>query len=166
MKTIVDRYHPALREHAKEVEKSLFGTRKLSKILKDMREALKNEDDGVALAASQLGVALRIFVVSPRAYSKNDTSHPLTFINPRIIKRSKREQLVDEGCLSIRWLYGEVKRSTNATVEAYNEKGQRFTRGAGGVLAQIFQHEVDHLDGILFTDKARNVRDIPPTPVA
>lgn len=162
MKRIVDRNNRALREQAQEVEKALFGTRKLIKIIKDMHEALEREDDGVALAAPQIGVSLRIFVVSPRAYSKNDKSRPLVFINPRIIKRSKREKLVDEGCLSIRWLYGEVKRSENATIEAYDEKGHRFTRGGGGVLAQIFQHEIDHLEGILFTDKARNIRDIPP----
>ena len=166
MKRIVDRNHPTLRGHAKEVEASLFGTRKLAKIIKDMREALDNEDDGVALAAPQIGLPLRIFVVSPRAYSKSDKTSPLVFINPRITKRSKKELLVDEGCLSIRWLYGEVKRSTNATVEAYDEEGKRFTRGGGGILAQIFQHEIDHLEGVLFTDKARNVRDIPPVPKA
>lgn len=166
MKRIVDRDHPTLRSHAQAVEASLFGTRKLAKIIKDMQEALDNEDDGVALAAPQIGLPLRIFVVSPRAYSKNDKNCPLVFINPTITKRSKKEQLVDEGCLSIRWLYGEVKRSTNATVEAFDEKGKRFTRGGGGILAQIFQHEVDHLEGVLFTDKARNVRDIPPAPTA
>ena len=166
MKRIVDRNNRALREQAVEVEKPLFGTRKLAKIITDMQEALGNEDDGVALAAPQIGLSLRIFVVSPRTYGKNDKSRPLVFINPRLIKRSKRERLVDEGCLSIRWLYGEVRRSENATVEAYNEKGRRFTRGGGGVLAQIFQHEIDHLEGILFTDKAKNIRDIPPPPVA
>jgi len=163
MKRIVDRDHPALRVHAQEVEASLFGTRKLSKILKDMREALDNEEDGVALAAPQIGLPMRIFVVSMRAYSEEDKNQHLVFINPRIIKRSKRENFMDEGCLSIRWLYGEVRRSNNATVEAYDENGKRFTRGGGGILAQIFQHEVDHLDGILFTDKARDIRNIPPS---
>ena len=70
-----------------------------------------------------------------------------------------------EGCLSVRWLYGEVKRSTNATILAYDEKGEKFTRGAGGLLAQIFQHETDHLDGILFTDKARNLEEMSPESV-
>lgn len=162
MKRIVDKDHPTLRGHAKGVEPSLFGTPKLIKILTEMREALEREDDGVALAAPQIGVSLRIFVVSPRAYSEKDKSKPLIFINPRIVKRSKRERFVDEGCLSIRWLYGEVKRSSNATIEAYDEYGKRFTRGGGGILAQIFQHEIDHLDGILFTDKARGIRNIPP----
>ena len=67
-----------------------------------------------------------------------------------------------EGCLSLRWLYGNVNRKKKVTIVAYNEKGERFQRGASGLLAQIFQHENDHLDGILFTDKAKDVEDIPP----
>ena len=69
-----------------------------------------------------------------------------------------------EGCLSVRPLWGEVNRSLNATVTAYDEHGTKFTRGAGGLLAHIFQHETDHLDGILFIDKARNVApgEVPP----
>ena len=69
-----------------------------------------------------------------------------------------------EGCLSVRPLWGEVERSTNATVEAYDETGKKFTRGAGGLLAHIFQHETDHLDGVLFIDRARNVApgEVPP----
>ena len=67
-----------------------------------------------------------------------------------------------EGCLSVRWLYGEVKRSTNATIRAYDEDGKVFTRGGGGLLSQIFQHEIDHLDGIIFTDKAKNLVELKP----
>lgn len=162
MATIVDRDNPILREHAEEVGKAIFGTRKLAKIIKDMHKALEREEDGVALAAPQIGVPLRIFVVSPRAYSAEGRSQPLVFINPRIVKRSKRVQTLDEGCLSVRWLYGEVKRSTHATIHAYTEQGKAFTRGGSGLLAQIFQHEVDHLNGILFTDKAKHLREIPP----
>jgi peptide deformylase len=78
-------------------------------------------------------------------------------INPRIIKTSKRTRIVGEGCLSIPELYGEVKRFTNATLRALDEDGSEYERGAGGLLAQIFQHEVDHLDGILFIDRAERV---------
>jgi len=86
----------------------------------------------------------------------------LVFINPEIIKISKKKGSVPEGCLSVRWLYGEVKRSTNATIRAYDENGKIFTRGGGGLLAQIFQHEVDHLNGVLFIDKAKNLVEIKP----
>ena len=67
-----------------------------------------------------------------------------------------------QGCLSVRWKYGEVKRSVNTTVEAYDENGIKFTRVGGGLLSQIFQHETDHLDGVLFIDKAKNVVDQKP----
>jgi peptide deformylase len=64
---------------------------------------------------------------------------------------------MEEGCLSVRWLYGKVPRSTRASITALNEKGEKISRGASGLLAQIFQHECDHLNGILFTDKADEV---------
>ena len=66
---------------------------------------------------------------------------------------------MDEGCLSVRPLWGQVERSVNATVEAYDENGNKFTQGAGGLLAHIFQHETDHLNGVLFIDKARHIRE-------
>ena len=67
-----------------------------------------------------------------------------------------------EGCLSVRYLYGKIRRASRATITAYDENGQKIERGASGLLAQIFQHEVDHLNGILFTDHAKDLRDIPP----
>jgi len=67
---------------------------------------------------------------------------------------------MNEGCLSVRPLYGKVRRATRATVEAYNEKGKKFKMEGTGLLAHIFQHETDHLEGILFTDKAKDLREI------
>ncbi len=72
--------------------------------------------------------------------------------------------MLEEGCLSVRYLYGKVSRGKKATVVAYDEKGQKFERGGTGLLAQIFQHEVDHLNGILFIDKAKYLEDMPPHP--
>ena len=69
---------------------------------------------------------------------------------------------MDEGCLSVRWWYGGVERAEKTTIHAYDESGARFTRGASGLLAQIFQHETDHLDGVLFTDKAKGLREELP----
>ena len=70
--------------------------------------------------------------------------------------------MTEEGCLSVRYLYGKVKRSVKATIEAYDENGKRHTFGASGLLAQIFQHEMDHLSGVLFTDTAIDVEEIIP----
>ena len=84
----------------------------------------------------------------------------MVFINPVITKLSRKKIWTPEGCLSVRWLYGEVARADKATIRAYDEHGKVFTRGGSGLIAQIFQHETDHFDGTLFIDKARNVEVI------
>ena len=86
----------------------------------------------------------------------------MVFINPKISKLSREKEWLPEGCLSVRWLYGNTLRSKKATVTAYDENGKKFTRGASGLLAQIFQHETDHLKGVLFIDKAKNIKEEPP----
>ena len=131
-----------------------------------MKSALDSQEDGVAIAAPQIGVPLRIFLVSGRILQSINKSDKLLkdliFINPKIIKLSSKKRYLPEGCLSVRWLYGKVNRAERATIKAYDEKGNLITRGAGGILAQIFQHETDHLDGILFTDSAIDIENIPP----
>ncbi|MEK7105795.1 MAG: peptide deformylase, partial [Patescibacteria group bacterium] len=74
-----------------------------------------------------------------------------------------KKELVSEGCLSVRWKYGLVKRATTATVRALNAEGNEFVMSGKGLLAQIFQHEVDHLNGVLFIDTAIDVEDLPPS---
>ena len=67
---------------------------------------------------------------------------------------------MQEGCLSVRPLYGKVRRATRTTIEAYNEQGKKFIMNGSGLVAHIFQHETDHLDGILFIDKAKDIQKI------
>jgi peptide deformylase len=158
--------HDALRQKAKEIPVSEINTPKVQKILADMKDALDGEPDGAALAAPQIGLPLRIFILSEKVFgpeSKHEAAGkniPLVYINPVIIKRSAKKAVVDEGCLSVRGKYGNIERSKNAIVEAYDEKGNKFTRGAGGLLAQAFQHECDHLDGVLFVDNAVETWDV------
>jgi peptide deformylase len=162
---IVQKENPVLRQIAKEVPISDIKTPKIQKIVSNMKKALASQDDGVAIAAPQIGQALRIFVISGKAndiVKRIDGHSDEVYINPVITKISKDRKLVDEGCLSVRYLYGKTKRATRATVEAYNEKGEKFSRGASGLIAQIFQHETDHLNGILFIDHAKQIRDLPP----
>lgn len=168
---ILQKDAPALRKKAKPVPVKSIGTKKIQNILHRMKEALHAEEDGVAIAAPQIGESLRIFVVSgialalikkTKRVSADKELNDLVFINPEIIKTSRQKKKVEEGCLSIRWLYGQVKRSEKVTIRAYDETGKTTRRGASGLLAQIFQHETDHLDGVLFIDKAENVQDIPP----
>lgn len=146
-----------LRSKAKPVPKTMFKSPELKQMLGDMKIALDSQKDGVAIAAPQIAIPYRIFLVSEKAYDKKAKDLRLVFINPVIVKQSKKVEVMPEGCLSVRWKYGEVKRSTNTTVEAYDEDGNLFTRVGGGLLSQIFQHEIDHLDGILFVDKAKNI---------
>jgi peptide deformylase len=169
MKDIVQRDASVLREKAKEVPVKEIKSAKIKKILKDMKEALASQDDGVALAAPQIGVPLRIFIITgkihdilyPEEKSKKGKIN-LVYINPKITRLSKEQKLVEEGCLSVRWLYGKAKRSTRATITAHDEHGEKFERGGSGLLAQIFQHETDHLNGILFTDHAADLHELPP----
>ncbi|OHA57727.1 MAG: peptide deformylase [Candidatus Vogelbacteria bacterium GWA1_51_14] len=170
MVKIVAKDDPTLRNRAETVKISEIKSAKIQKILKTMSAALAREADGVALAAPQIGVPLRIFIITGKLLevesplegpiSKSPSAPDLVFINPQITKMSKRKVAMEEGCLSVRWWYGEVKRADKVTITAYNEQGRKFTRHGTGLWAQIFQHETDHLEGILFTDKAENLREI------
>jgi len=174
MAEILQREHKALRQTAMEVPLADIASPNIRRVITDMKKALAPHKDGVAIAAPQIGVPLRIFVVSGKIFDMDTLEEgekrpghkkrhkDLVFINPEIVKESKQKVLMTEGCLSVRWMYGDVKRATKVTVRAYDEDGKRFTRGASGLLAQIFQHEVDHLDGILFTDKAKHLEELPP----
>ena len=105
------------------------------------------EHDGVGLAAPQIGIDERIAVVDI-----DDELGTIEMINPRIIETSG-EQTGPEGCLSFPGLYGEVSRPNYVKIEAFNRKGRKFTLEAEEFLARALQHEIDHLDGILFTSK-------------
>jgi peptide deformylase len=167
MTEILQKEEKVLRKKAKEVPVTEIKSEKIQSILSRMKKALKSQGDGVGLAAPQIGESLRIFIVSGRIFDRKQKSleapkHPdEVYINPTLKKASKQKKMMEEGCLSVRPYYGKVKRSTHAQVEAYNEKGELFTRQGTGILAQIFQHEIDHLDGVLFIDKATDIEEIP-----
>lgn len=158
--TILQVPHKALRAVAKDVPTALFGSTELTQIISDMTVALEREADGVAIAAPQIGISYRIFIVSKKA-NKKWTAHTV-FINPTITKLGKEKKDMTEGCLSVRYKYGLITRSTSASVRAYTEQGNEFVMNGRGLLAQIFQHETDHLRGKLFIDAARNIVDNPP----
>jgi len=159
---ILQREHPTLRSTAQEVPLTDIGTDKINAIIKDMVATMAEQKDGVAIAAPQIDVPLRIFVVSGDLLKHADKDYrgpggPLVFINPVIVRLSREKREMEEGCLSVRWLYGKVNRSIKATLRAYDEQGHAIERGASGLLAQIFQHETDHLNGTLFIDKADEI---------
>lgn len=190
-KKILQKEEKVLREIAKEVRISDIKTTKIKKVLKEMTLALQSQNDGVAIAAPQIGYSLRIFLVAGKVFEagfprrdlsqgdgprvsaaptgadsdparENTAEKNLVFINPKISKLSREKEWLPEGCLSVRPLYGKTFRSKKATITAYDENGQKFTRGASGLLAQIFQHETDHLNGILFIDHAKDIKEEIP----
>lgn len=160
MAKLVPENHPALHTIAEEITVSEFTDGTLTKIIRDMRSALKSYSvDGytaVAIAAPQIGVSKRVFLIEDQS-NEGDRLPSFVAVNPTIVKVSKKSHLVGEGCLSVPDRYGEVRRHLNVTLRASDEHGARFERGAGGLLAQIIQHEYDHLDGILFIDRAEHV---------
>jgi peptide deformylase len=163
MSKLVPQNHPALHSIAEEVTPEEFANGTVGKILKGLKKAIKTYDvDGyaaVAIAAPQIGIQKRMFLVEDQNQDREDALPTLVAINPHIVKSSKKSHEVGEGCLSVPNKYGVVLRSKNVTFEALDEHGEKYTRGAGGLLAQIIQHECDHLDGTLFIDRAEKVWD-------
>lgn len=159
---IVQEGHRALRAVAKPVAEKEFGSAALLKLVEDMRAALATREDGIAIAAPQIGVEKRVFVLAPRAADLFTGEAAMVFVNPEILRRSRDRKLVEEGCLSVPGLYGKIRRSSRAVIRAQDEFGAEFAVEGSGLLAQIFQHETDHLDGHLFIDAASETYPAPP----
>lgn len=120
------------------------------KVLMDNMVETMHTNKGVGLAAPQVGVSKRIIVVDPSA--GEDKSQIIQVVNPEILT-VEGEQVGEEGCLSIPGEYENVRRAEKVTVQALNDKGNTYTIEAEGFLARVFQHEIDHLNGVLFIDR-------------
>ena len=136
---------PVLRVEAEEIDAVDDELRTLAR---DMFDTMYDED-GVGLAGPQIGVTRRIIVVDPREQGME----PLALINPAILSESAEEDRAEEGCLSIPGLRELVDRSVSVVVEALDLDGKPVRIEADGLLARILQHEIDHLDGVLFLDR-------------
>lgn len=174
---IVQMDAPVLRKKAVSVAHSDIGSKKLTQLIARMSALLKKEKNGVGLAAPQVGAPLRLFIVAGRAFvadeiDKRDAdiaegleteSFPIpqdkVFINPELIRTSRVLKEMSEGCLSVSGKYGMVLRHEKASVRALDEKGAPFVYHGTGLIAHIFQHELDHLDGILYIDKVLRLND-------
>lgn len=168
MEEIVNQGNPILAQRADEVPPEKITSPRIRDIIAHMKTLLAGEPLGVAIAAPQIGESLRIFVVSGKALSrrKGEDEPPQpdqTFINPAILKTSRKKNELHEGCLSVKsdkpdmLIWGTVKRAEKMKIRAYDEHGSLAEHSASGFLAQIFQHEIDHLEGILYTAKAERV---------
>ncbi len=164
LRKIVTLPDPVLRRKARTVTR--FDT-ELQTLIDDMIETLR-EAPGVGLAAPQVGVSDRLIVVEyPEDDEQEDSPKKLfVVINPEIKETSAETEMGIEGCLSIPGLHGEVERALAVTVKGLTRRGQPVKIKAKGWLARIFQHEIDHLNGVVFTDRATKVwKPAPDEPV-
>ena len=150
-----------LRSKSKKVPRV---TPKLADLARQMLETMR-EANGVGLAAPQVGVLMRFFVAElPEDEEMGEPAETFVLFNPEIVK-GRGEQIGYEGCLSIPGYIGEVARQDRVTVQGLDEKGKAVRLTAEGYLARVFQHEIDHLDGILFTDRLTDPATLQPVPV-
>lgn len=152
---IVKDPHPVLRKKATKLRKADDGIRKLAE---DMYETMLVAP-GVGLAAPQIGKSIRLIVVHVPADEEDGTEEvSYMLLNPEIIK-STGEQISAEGCLSMPGIAGNVARAMNVTVKAMDLDNRPIRIKAEGYLAVVLQHEIDHLDGILFTDRIEDKKN-------
>lgn len=154
---------PILRQKAKRVktiDKSIL------KLIADMRETLAAAN-GVGLAAPQVGMSLRLIVINIPHEDKDKEKEEYCLINPEVTHRTG-ERIVREGCLSIPGYIGEIARSERVRVKGINETGKEVKLSAEGLLAEALEHEIDHINGILYVDhlesqdKLQKVEPAPP----
>ncbi len=158
LRKIVTLPEAVLRRKARAVTKFDKG---LQTVIDDMIETMR-QAPGVGLAAPQIGLSERIIVVEYFEHEedeeKEDASKKVwTVLNPEIIKPSEETLTGIEGCLSVPGLVGEVERHTAIQIKGLNRHGKPLKIKADGWLARIFQHEIDHLNGVIFTDRATRV---------
>jgi peptide deformylase len=158
LRTIVTVPDPVLRRKARPVSKF---DKDLRTLIDDMVETMR-EAPGVGLAAPQIGLSERLLVIEyyEREEDEENEEAPKkvwAVINPEIVKASEEMVMGVEGCLSIPGLLGEVERHAEVQIKALNRHGRPMKVKAKGWLARIFQHEIDHLNGVLFTDRAARV---------
>ncbi|HAG52988.1 MAG TPA: peptide deformylase [Alphaproteobacteria bacterium] len=137
-----------LKKVAQKVEKVDLS---VQKIMDDMLETMY-KTNGIGLAATQVNIHQRIVVMDISFDENGNGKKPMYFINPEITKRGKELNVYQEGCLSLPNIFDDVERPATCTVKALDYNGKAFTLECDGLLATCIQHEVDHLDGIIFAD--------------
>lgn len=149
--------------HTQSVEVKDFASDETKQVISDLIDTMRAEDL-VGMAAPQIGENIRIFISEVREteYRKEATDSLRIFINPEIVKTSEKTSDRYEGCGSVAsaQFFGPVNRPDEVTVRAYNENGEEFEHTATGLLARVIQHEIDHLNGILFAEKITDMKKI------
>ncbi|OHA09292.1 MAG: peptide deformylase [Candidatus Sungbacteria bacterium RIFCSPLOWO2_01_FULL_59_16] len=167
---IVHEPNRVLRAVAEEVPLAEIRTPEFQEFIRNMKDTLAAASDGVGLAAPQIGVSRRVFLVSEEANGIGEervaspTPKPQwghhVFINPVFTKRSRTKRGMSEGCLSVPGKYGSVTRADKVHLAWYDASGKRHARGFAKFFARVLQHEMDHLDGVLILDRAKQMVDV------
>ncbi len=131
--------------------------KEIKELIKSMREKMK-EAHGIGLSANQIGLPYRVFVAQVPSHQGRPKFYAI--FNPEIVKQSKETEIMEEGCLSIPGKYGFVERASRIVIKGYDPNGKKIKIKAWGLLARVFQHEIDHLDGKLFIDRTNKVKEI------
>jgi len=154
-RTVIKMPDPMLRRKAHKVEKF---DRDFQILVEDMIQTMR-EEPGVGLAAPQINVSSQVIVVEYPLDDQVEDAKPELFVfaNPEIIEKGEETEFGIEGCLSVPALLGEVERNTRVVVSGLDRRGRKQKLSATGWLARIFQHEIDHVNGILFVDRAKKI---------
>jgi peptide deformylase len=147
-----------LHQKSEAVDPADITTPHLQKLIANMTETMYTQD-GIGLAAPQVGQSIRLIVIS-KEFNPLNKKKELVLINPSWEKTSIFKNWDEEGCLSVPFTYGEVKRYRKIKVRALDADGQEINFTTEDYQARVIQHEVDHLDGIIFTSKAKNLHEI------
>ena len=153
--------NPILHKKGRDLTVAELGKPEMKKLIKNMVETMYVKD-GVGIAAPQVGQSLQLCVIAKK-FSPINQNEDLILVNPVWKKMSILKAWDTEGCLSVPLIYGEVKRYTKIKVQALNQHGEKIEFVAKDFPARIVQHEVDHLNGILFIEKARKLQKIKST---
>lgn len=154
-RTIIKMPDPMLRRKTHKVDNF---NHDFQTLVDDMIQTMR-EEPGVGLAAPQINISSQVIVVEYPLDDQVENAKPELFVfaNPEIIEKSIETEFGIEGCLSVPELLGEVERNIYVIVSGYDRNGKKQNISATGWLARIFQHEIDHLNGILFVDRARKI---------
>jgi peptide deformylase len=155
IRKIVKYPDPVLREHSTAVEDPTSA--EVGTLVEDMAETMYAAS-GAGLAAIQVGVPLRLFIVDAAIAGGDEEDPPLVFINPELVELSEEKETADEGCLSFPGIYVPIRRSYRARVRAQDLRGETFELDGEGLLARAFQHETDHLDAKLLADYVGRIK--------
>ncbi|MBI4085099.1 MAG: peptide deformylase [Candidatus Liptonbacteria bacterium] len=157
-----------LRQKTHEFDFEKFSRQEVNALVMRMKKAM-NLANGIGLSANQIGLDMRVFVAqipkedrrgNPRSQSSGEQKFYAVF-NPELKKFSKEKATIEEGCLSVPGIYGRVERPEKLIMEGFDKNGKKIKIKAWGLLARVFQHEVDHLNGKIFIDRADKIYQIP-----